>query len=624
MITKKEKILIVDDQPGEVKMIKMALERANYEVVCAYDGKEGLEKAKQENPDAIILDIMMPEQDGFQTADELRRDIDCCLIPIIILTAFSDTPAPLEDIKGPFVFHMWDEYLKKPIDPDILLHHVKRLVTKRQENNLSMLQSRSQDTMLTPTPSYSTLIRIELDRKPGMMGAVAAAIGSAGGVIGDISIVKRTRDKTIRDITVDARDQDHEKKIASSLDTIDGIKVIEVTDRTFFSHIGGKIEVVSKIPLDEAEKLSIAYTPGVARVCQAIYEDREKAYHLTIKRHTVAIVTDGTAVLGLGDIGPEAAMPVMEGKAMLFKEFGGVDAFPICLNTKDPGKIIDIVKNIAPGFGGINLEDISAPRCFEIEEQLIKELDIPVFHDDQHGTAVVVLAALINALKIVGKKMERLKVVVSGVGAAGVACTKILMSAGVSQIIGCDRQGALYQGRKEHMNGMKAWFAEHTNPEHCKGTLKEVLPGADVFIGVSSGKLITSEDIRKMGKDPVVFAMANPTPEIMPEEAQQYGRIIATGRSDYPNQINNVLCFPGLFKGALRCYAKQVTEGMKIAAAEAIARLIPEKELDENNIIPSVFNKKVAESVARAVEKSAYREGVARKHPDDESFYHVS
>ena len=481
-----------------------------------------------------------------------------------------------------------------------------------------------QDATLSPTPSYSTLIRLELDRKPGMLGAVATAIGNVGGVIGDVSIVKRTREKTIRDITVDARNNEHEKLIVSTLNTIEGVRVIEVTDRTFFAHIGGKIEVVSRMPLDSVDKLSMAYTPGVARVCLAIQEDISRAFHLTIKRRTVAVVSDGTAVLGLGDIGPEAAMPVMEGKAMLFKEFGGVDAFPICLNTKDPGKIVDIVASISPGFGGINLEDISAPRCFEIEQQLIERLDIPVFHDDQHGTAVVALAALINALKIVGKKKQDIKVVLSGIGAAGVACSKILMAVGVNHIIGCDRTGAIYRGRKEGMNSVKEWYAEHTNPEQCRGTLSEALRGADVFIGVSAAKLLSAQDIRGMGKDPIVFAMANPTPEIMPEEAQPYARIMATGRSDYPNQINNVLCFPGLFKGALRCYATRITEAMKIAAAEAIAQTVTEQELNESYIIPSVFNRGVGEAVAQAVETAAYKEGVARKHPADESFYHVT
>ncbi len=622
----KSVVLIIDDQPNDVKTVTITLERAGYEVRCAYNGRDGIGKARSEKPDAIILDAALPGEDGFQTARELRSDTGCSMIPIIILTTHEEgKPQPLEDKQGTLSFYTWDEQLTKPIDPATLLLYVEKVVAKAAESSgLGNLQSRKQDATLSPTPSYSTLIRIELDRKPGMLGAVATAIGHVGGVIGDVSIVKRTREKTIRDITVDARNNEHERLIVSTLNTIEGVKVIEVTDRTFFAHIGGKIEVVSRMPLDSVDKLSMAYTPGVARVCLAIQEDTSRAFHLTIKRRTVAVVSDGTAVLGLGDIGPEAAMPVMEGKAMLFKEFGGVDAFPICLNTKDPRMIVDIVTSIAPGFGGINLEDISAPRCFEIEQQLIERLDIPVFHDDQHGTAVVVLAALINALKIVGKKKQDIQVVLSGIGAAGVACSKILMAVGVRHIIGCDRTGAIYRGRKEGMNSVKEWYAEHTNPEGRKGTLAEVLKGSDVFIGVSAAKLLSANDIRGMGKDPVIFAMANPTPEIMPEEAQPYARIMATGRSDYPNQINNVLCFPGLFKGALRCYATRITEGMKIAAAEAIAQTVTDQELNESYIIPSVFNRNVGDAVAHAVETAAYTEGVARKHPSDESFYHVS
>ena len=625
MAKQRGRVLIIADQPNDVKIVTIALERSGYEVISAYDGHDGLLKARREKPDAIILDIEITGEEGVQTARELRSNTDCSMIPMIVLTTLEKTPAQLEAKEGPLSFHAWDEYVTKPIDPATLLSYVDKVVTKAAESSRpDSVHSRKQDATLSPTPSYSTLIRIELERKPGMLGAVATAIGHVGGVIGDVSIVKRTREKTIRDITVDARNTEHEKLIVSTLNTIEGVRVIEVTDRTFFAHIGGKIEVVSKIPLDSVDKLSMAYTPGVARVCQAIQEDTSRAFHLTIKRNTVAVVSDGTAVLGLGDIGPEAAMPVMEGKAMLFKEFGGVDAFPICLNTKDPRMIVEIVASISPGFGGINLEDISAPRCFEIEQQLIERLDIPVFHDDQHGTAVVVLAALINALKIVGKKRQDIQVVLSGIGAAGVACSKILMAVGVTHIIGCDRTGAIYRGRKEGMNSVKEWYAEHTNPEQRKGTLAEALKGADVFIGVSAAKLLSANDIKVMAKDPIVFAMANPTPEIMPEEAQPYARIMATGRSDYPNQINNVLCFPGLFKGALRCYATRITEGMKIAAAEAIAQIVTNQELNESYIIPSVFNKKVGDVVAQAVETSAYKEGVARKHPADESFYHVS
>jgi len=477
---------------------------------------------------------------------------------------------------------------------------------------------------ITPSPSYSITIRVELDHKPGMFARVAEAIAGVGGSLGTIDIVARTREKTVRDVTVEARDHLHEKQIVSSLNAIPGIRVIDVSDVTFRSHLGGKIEVVNKLSLSQRENLAIAYTPGVARICNAIHKDPEKAYSLTIKRNTVAVVSDGTAVLGLGDIGPEAAMPVMEGKAMLFKEFGGVNAFPICLSTKDPEEIIKTVKYIAPGFGGINLEDISSPRCFEIENRLKEELDIPVFHDDQHGTAVVVLAALYNALKLIGKKMENLKVVVSGVGAAGVACSKIIMLAGVQNVIGVDRAGAIYKGRTENMNIVKEWFADHTNADRVSGRLSECMRGADVFIGVSSPGLLTADDLKKMAPDAVVFAMANPVPEIMPEEALPYVRIMATGRSDYPNQINNVLCFPGIFKGAMRCYARQINEDMKLAAARAIASCIPEDELHEDEIIPSVYNRAVADKVADEVERVAVATGLARKHPSDHSLFEVS
>jgi malate dehydrogenase (oxaloacetate-decarboxylating) len=357
----------------------------------------------------------------------------------------------------------------------------------------------------------------------------------------------------------------------------------------------------------------MAYTPGVARVCEAIQKDPEKVFNLTIKKNTVAVISDGTAVLGLGDIGAAAAMPVMEGKCQLFKEFAGVDAFPICLNTKDSHEIVQTIKRISVAFGGINLEDISAPRCFEIEERLKEELDIPVFHDDQHGTAVVVLAALINALKITGKKIEDIKLVVNGIGAAGVACSKIVMAAGVRNIIGCDTTGAIYHGRKEHMNWVKDWYARKTNPDHEKGTVHDVIKGADVFFGLSAPGVITQEDLRNMATDPIVFAMANPTPEIMPEDAVGLVAVMATGRSDYPNQINNVLCFPGIFRGALNCRASRINEAMKLAAANAIAEIIGPEELHPDYIIPSVFDRRVAEAVAERVEQAAHHSGVARR-----------
>lgn len=379
----------------------------------------------------------------------------------------------------------------------------------------------------------------------------------------------------------------------------------------FQMHEAGKISVVSKFPLQSKDELSMAYTPGVARVCEAIAESKSLAHKFTIKRNTVAVVTDGTAVLGLGDIGPEAAIPVMEGKAMLFKEFAGVDAFPICLATKNTEEIIRTVKAIAPVFGGINLEDISAPRCFEIEERLKAELDIPVFHDDQHGTAVVVMAALFNALRIVNKPIENIKVVISGVGAAGVACVKMMMQAGVTKIIGCDRSGAVYRGRTENMNVSKSWFAEHTNREGFRGSLREALAGADMVLGLSGPGLIRGEDLRVMARDAIVFALANPTPEVMPEDAAPYARVIATGRSDYPNQINNVLCFPGLFRGLLDVGAKTVNEEMKLAAARAIADLV-DGQLDERCIIPSPFDRRVAPAVAKAVREAALATSAVR------------
>ncbi|MEP7343583.1 MAG: malic enzyme-like NAD(P)-binding protein, partial [Acidobacteriota bacterium] len=434
-----------------------------------------------------------------------------------------------------------------------------------------------------------------------------------GGNIGAVDIVEVGAHHLIRDITVAAGNDEHADSIVEAVRAVDGVTVVNVSDRTFLRHLGGKIEITNKRPLQTRSDLSIAYTPGVARVCMAIYKDPEKVYNLTIKRNCIAVVTDGTAVLGLGDLGPAAALPVMEGKAMLFKEFAGIDAFPICLDTKDVDEIVRTVKAIAPTFGGINLEDISSPRCFEVEQRLKRELDIPVFHDDQHGTAVVVLAALINALKIVGKKMDEIKVVVVGVGAAGTACTKMLLKAGARNIVGCDLYGAVYRGRTEGMNDATRWYAEHTNPDNLQGTLTDLMEGADLFLGLSSGNVLTVEMLKKMNRDPIVFALANPTPEIMPEEAWPHVKVMATGRSDYPNQINNVLCFPGIFRGALDCRASDINEEMKMAAAEAIASVIGNEELHPEYIIPSVFNRQVAPLVAKAVEEAARRSGVARR-----------
>lgn len=470
-----------------------------------------------------------------------------------------------------------------------------------------------------PSASYTLTIRIKISNTPGSLGRVTSKISELGADIGAIDIKGVAKTHKIRELTLQARDEKHGQTIVAELNALGIVEVLSVSDRTFLMHRGGKIRVVSKVPLSTREDLSMAYTPGVARVCMAIHNDPKKAYTLTIKANTIAVVSDGTAVLGLGDIGPEAAMPVMEGKAMLFKEFAGVDAFPICLATKDTEEIIRTVKNLAPGFGGINLEDISAPRCFEIEERLKKELNIPVFHDDQHGTAVVVLAALTNALKLVNKRIEDLKIVVTGVGAAGVACSKIIMAAGATNIIGFDRSGAIHKGRSD-MNYMKQWFAEHTNSTGFTGKVKEALKGADLYLGLSGPGTIEATDLAAMNRDAIVFAMANPTPEVMPEDAAPFVRIMATGRSDYPNQINNVLCFPGIFRGALDCRATDINEEMKLAAAAAIANTIPPDELTDDYIIPGVFDRSVAKSVAEAVVQAAIRTGVAGKVPGPEHY----
>ncbi|APF21108.1 NAD(P)-dependent malic enzyme [Clostridium butyricum] len=375
----------------------------------------------------------------------------------------------------------------------------------------------------------------------------------------------------------------------------------------------GKIQVVSKVHVETRDDLSLAYTPGVAEPCKKIYENEENVYKYTSKGNLVAVVTDGSAVLGLGDIGPKAGLPVMEGKAVLFKEFADVDAFPICLDTKNVDEIVQTVKMIAPGFGGINLEDIGAPRCFEVEKRLKEELDIPVFHDDQHGTAIVVLAGVINALKVVEKKIEDIKVVINGAGAAGTAIAKLLISSGVKNLIACDKVGILYRGI-ENVDDAKKELAKESNPDNIKGTLADALVGADVFIGVSAPGIVSKDMVKSMNKDAILFAMANPTPEIMPDEAKEAGaKVIGTGRSDFPNQINNVLAFPGIFKGALEVRAKEINEEMKIAAAYAIAEYIKDEELNENNVLPSALDKNVARKVSQAIAKAAIESGVSKK-----------
>ncbi len=462
--------------------------------------------------------------------------------------------------------------------------------------------------------SYNNLIaRVELTQIS--FGQLASIIGDSGGDIISIDMISSTNTSSIRDITIAVGDADAEQ-VLENLKSTKGVRVINVSDRTFLAHLGGKIAMKSKMPIKNRDDLSRVYTPGVARVCAAIHEDEQKAYSLTIKRNTVAVVSDGSAVLGLGNIGPAAAAPVMEGKAMLFKQLADVDAFPICLDTQDTEEIIQTIKNIAPIFGGINLEDISSPRCFEIEARLTEELDIPIFHDDQHGTAVVVIAGLINALKLVGKRIEDVRVVVNGIGAAGVAICKMLLNAGVTKLVPVDRDGAITYGETYHYP-MWQWLAQQKQVESQKGKLSEVIKDADVFIGVSRGNVITAEEVQKMTEDRIVFAMANPVPEIAPEEALEHVRIFATGRSDLPNQINNVLVFPGMYRGALDCRAKVINEPMKLAAARAIASVVTDSELNEQYIIPSIFNETVVSRVRKAVIEAAILTGVARRIPSE-------
>jgi malate dehydrogenase (oxaloacetate-decarboxylating) len=467
--------------------------------------------------------------------------------------------------------------------------------------------------MSTPNASYSVTLRLRLRADdPTGIGRVTTAVGGTGGVVVALDMVDTAGGTTTIDLTANASDQAHAESIRAAVDALDGVEVHKASDRTFLLHLHGKLEVNPTVPLVTRDDLSMAYTPGVARVCMAIHETPDDARRLTIKGNTVAIVTDGTAVLGLGDIGPAAALPVMEGKAVLFKRFAGVDAWPVCLDTKDVDEIVAIVKAIAPVYGGVNLEDISAPRCFEIEERLREELDIPVFHDDQHGTAIVVLAALRNALRIVGKDMADVRVAMSGAGAAGVAVAKLLLAEGVGEIIAADRDGILGPHRDD-LDASKGWMVAHTNPEGRAGGVVDTLDGADVFIGLSAPNLFAPADLERMRPDRIVFALANPDPEVDPVGALQHAAVVATGRSDYPNQINNVLAFPGVFRGALDARARYITEEMKVAAAHAIADTIAPDELRSTYIVPSVFNERVAPAVAEAVRKVAERDRAAAK-----------
>ena len=464
-----------------------------------------------------------------------------------------------------------------------------------------------------PYSNYRLTVRLELANKPGMFAKVASTLAEEGANLGAVDLASATAERMVRDVTFDVRDEAHGERVLAKLNDIPDVTVLSASDRIFLLHLGGKIQVRSKLPLTTRNILSMVYTPGVGRVAQAIARDPSKAFAFTTKCNSVAVITDGSAVLGLGNLGPEAALPVMEGKAMLFRELAGIDAWPICLATQDPDEIVRTVQAIAPGFGAINLEDIGAPRCFDIERRLKASLDIPVMHDDQHGTAVVLLAALTNALAVVGKPMDEVRVVVNGLGAAGTACCRILLAAGVSHLLGCDKEGIILQGDPAHLRAYRTDLSACLTPDQPRGTLRDALKNADVFIGLSVGNLLNADDLELMVPDRIVFAMANPDPEVPPELALSHCRIFATGRSDFPNQINNALAFPGIFRGALDVQANEINEPMKLAAARALAEAIPRAALSEDYIIPSVFDKDVVPRVARAVAAAAHASGAARR-----------
>jgi malate dehydrogenase (oxaloacetate-decarboxylating) len=454
-----------------------------------------------------------------------------------------------------------------------------------------------------PSVSYSITVRLDVPAGGTAVSQLTAAVEKAGGLVTALDVTGSGHDRIQVDVTCAATSTAHADELVDALRTVDGVSIGKVSDRTFLVHLGGKLEVRSKVPIRNRDDLSLVYTPGVARICMAIAENPEDARRLTIKRNTVAVVTDGSAVLGLGNLGAMAALPVMEGKAALFKRFGDIDAFPICLDTQDTDEIVRIVQAIAPVFAGINLEDISAPRCFEVEARLRELLDIPVFHDDQHGTAIVVLAALFNALKVVGKNIGEITVTMAGAGAAGRAVAQLLLEAGVRDIVAADRVGVIHAGRDD-LHGSAAWFTEHTNPRRVSGTLRDALAGSDVFIGVSGPNILTGEDIATMADGSVVFALANPDPEVDPVHAAVHAKVVATGRSDYPNQINNVLAFPGVFRGLLDAHSRTVTPEMLLAAAQALAGTVSDDEVNAAYIVPSVFHPGVTEAVAAAVRKS--------------------
>ncbi|QPD04765.1 MAG: NADP-dependent malic enzyme [Candidatus Nitrospira kreftii] len=470
-----------------------------------------------------------------------------------------------------------------------------------------------------PYSNYRLTVRLELSNTPGIFAKVAALLAEEQANLGAVDLVSATKTRMIRDITFDVQSEEHGEKVVARLGELPDVTVLSASDRIFLLHLGGKIRVVSKFPISTRNVLSMVYTPGVGRVSRAIAEDKSKVYTFTSKSNSVAVVSDGSAVLGLGNLGPEAALPVLEGKVMLFKELAGIDAWPICLNSQDPDEIVRIVQGIAPGFGGINLEDISAPRCFEIEQKLKQALDIPVMHDDQHGTAVVLLAALTNALKVTGKQLDQVRIVVNGLGAAGTACCRILLAAGATHLLGCDKEGIILYGEAEQLRACRTDLRACLTRDRPRGTLRQALKGADVFIGLSVGNVLTADDLDLMAPSSVVFALANPDPEVSPELGVSHAAIFATGRSDYPNQINNALAFPGIFRGALDVQTSEINETMKLAAAQAIANVIPENTLSEDYIIPSVFDKDVVPRVARAVAAAARATGVARRRakPDD-------
>ncbi len=471
--------------------------------------------------------------------------------------------------------------------------------------------------MAIPSASYSITVRLEISADPASIGRLTTAVGTAGGVVSALDVTESHPDRIVVDVTCAASDQAHSEQLTAALRALAGVTIRKVSDRTFLLHLGGKIEVRSKVPLRNRDDLSMAYTPGVARVCLAIAAQPEDARRLTIKRNSVAVVTDGSAVLGLGNLGPAAALPVMEGKAALFKRFADIDAWPICLDTQDVDEIVRAVQLIAPVFGGINLEDIAAPRCFEVERRLRGLLEIPVFHDDQHGTAIVVLAALTNALRVVDKSLGDVRIVMAGAGAAGSAIVRLLLTAGARHILVCDIEGVLHTGRPA-LDANSRWLAEHTNKGAVTGTVRGALAGADVFIGVSAPAILCGDDIATMAEGSIVFALANPEPEVDPAQARRHAAIVATGRSDEPNQINNVLAFPGVFRGLLDAGARDIDLEMEAAAARALADVLKPSELNPSFIVPSVFDLEVPKAVAQAVQRSIEaRAPRAASHPDD-------